>query len=82
MLLGKRFCTAPALLGYDAGKGQTGFLMWNSFLWQMLAVLAVSGLILVLLFAIIEPGPLVKKRPFPRRQHQKRSGDDGSGSGP
>lgn len=56
--------------------------MWNSFLWQMLAVLAVSGLILVLLFAIIEPGPLVKKRPFPRRQHQKRSGDDGSGSGP
>ena len=56
--------------------------MWNSFLWQMLAVLAVSGLILVLLFAIIEPGPLVKKRPFPRRQHQKRSGDDGSSSSP
>ena len=49
------------------GKDKQIFLMWNSFLWQMLAVLAVSGLILVLLFAIIEPGPLVKKRPFPRR---------------
>ncbi len=39
-----------------------------SLLWQMLAVLAMGGILLVLLFAIIEPGPLVKKRPFSRQR--------------
>ena len=39
-----------------------------SLIWQILAAIAFSGLILIVIFAIIEPGPLVKKRPFPRKQ--------------
>lgn len=39
-----------------------------SAIWQILAILAVAGLAIVILLAIIEPGPLVKKRPFPKRQ--------------
>ncbi len=39
-----------------------------SLIWQVLAAIAFFGLILVVIFAIIEPGPLVKKRPFPRKQ--------------
>ena len=39
-----------------------------SLLWQFLAALAVGGLLVVVIFAIIEPGPLVKKRPFPRKR--------------
>ena len=39
-----------------------------SAIWQILAILAVAGLAIVILLAIIEPGPLVKKRPFPKRK--------------
>ena len=39
-------------------------------LWQVLAVIAIGGLVLVVIFAIVEPGPLVKRRPFP---HKRRS---------
>ena len=42
-----------------------------SVLWRILAVLAVGGLLLVVILAVIEPGPLVKRRPFPGR---KRTG--------
>lgn len=50
-------------------------------LWQILAVLAFAGIVLMLVFAIIEPGPLVKKRPFPRRGAARTAGDgDGDGS--
>ena len=41
-----------------------------SAIWQILAILAVVGLAIVILLAIIEPGPLVKKRPFPKRQRR------------
>lgn len=41
-----------------------------SAIWQILAILAVAGLAIVILLAIIEPGPLVKKRPFPKRQRR------------
>ncbi|GEM_PF-6332623 len=34
------------------------------FLWQAIAVIAVLGLSLLLLFAILEPGPLQKRRSF------------------
>jgi len=43
-----------------------------SAMWQILALLAVAGLVIVLLLAIIEPGPLIKKRPFPKRQRRSR----------
>ena len=38
-----------------------------SVLWRVLAVFAVGGLLLVVILAVIEPGPLVKRRPFPGR---------------
>jgi len=40
----------------------------GALLWQVLAAIAVGGIVVVLIFAIIEPGPLVRKRPFPRRK--------------
>ena len=49
-----------------------------SSIWQILATLAIGGIVLVLILAIIEPGPLVKKRPFARkrRSHQSESQDE------
>ena len=49
---------------------------WSG-LWQILAGLALGGVVLVLILAIIEPGPLVKRRPFPRKQRSGRSKSDG-----
>ena len=49
-----------------------------SSVWQVLAILAVAGLVIVTLLAIIEPGPLVKKRPFPRRQRRPRQTPNGA----
>ena len=40
-------------------------------LWQFLAILAVGGIVLVVILAIIEPGPLVKRRPFPRKERSR-----------
>lgn len=40
----------------------------GALLWQVLAAIAIGGIVIVLIFAIIEPGPLVNKRPFPRRK--------------
>ncbi len=40
----------------------------NALLWQVLAAVAIGGIVVVLILAIIEPGPLVKRRPFPRRR--------------
>lgn len=40
----------------------------GALLWQVLAAIAIGGIVIVLIFAIIEPGPLVRKRPFPRRK--------------
>lgn len=36
--------------------------------WQVLAAIAIGGIVVVVIFAVIEPGPLVKKRPFPRKR--------------
>ena len=48
-----------------------------SFVWRILAALAVGALLLVVILAIIEPGPLVKRRPFPRKQRSaKRSAQE------
>ena len=44
-----------------------------SSMWQVLATLAIGGIVLVLILAIIEPGPLVKKRPFARKRRSQRS---------
>jgi len=49
-----------------------------SSIWQILAVLAVAGIVLVLVLAIIEPGPLVKRRPFSRKERSRRSESDGA----
>lgn len=49
-----------------------------SSMWQVLAVLAVAGIVLVVVLAIIEPGPLVKRRPFPREKRSRRSESDGA----
>ncbi|MYC95465.1 MAG: hypothetical protein F4X14_10885 [Caldilineaceae bacterium SB0661_bin_32] len=51
-----------------------------SSVWQILAILAVAGLVIVMLLAIIEPGPLVKRRPFSRRQRRPRQTANGAGS--
>lgn len=48
-----------------------------SALWQMLAVLALIGIVLVVVLAIIEPGPLVKRRPFPRAARTRQSEPEG-----
>lgn len=61
-----------------------------SVLWRILAVLAVGGLLLVVILAVIEPGPLVKRRPFPGRnrtgkhsaQEESRSERDLQGPSP
>lgn len=44
-----------------------------SSMWQVLATLAIGGIVVVLILAIIEPGPLVKKRPFARKRRSQRS---------
>ena len=44
-----------------------------SAMWQVLATLAIGGLVLVVILAIIEPGPLVKRRPFPRKPRSRQS---------
>lgn len=41
-----------------------------SAVWQILAILAVAGLVVVVALAIIEPGPLVKRRPFSRKERR------------
>ena len=53
-----------------------------SALWQILAILAVAGIVIVVGLAIIEPGPLVKRRPFSReeRSHESESESDGLSS--
>lgn len=41
-------------------------------IWQILAILAIGGIVLVVVLAIIEPGPLVKRRPFPRKHRPEQ----------
>ncbi len=49
-----------------------------SLIWQILAAIAFGGLILIVIFAIIEPGPLVKRRPFPRKRRSTQpTGEQG-----
>ncbi len=48
-----------------------------SALWQILAILAVAGIVIVVGLAIIEPGPLVKRRPFPKEERSRKSKSDG-----
>ncbi len=50
-----------------------------SSMWQVLATLAIGGIVLVLILAIIEPGPLVKKRPFARKRRSQRSDSEEAG---
>lgn len=45
-------------------------------LWQALAILAVAGIVIVVVLAIIEPGPLVKRRPFSKKQRSRGSGSE------
>lgn len=40
----------------------------GALFWQVFAAIAIGGIVVVVVFAIIEPGPLVKKRPFPRKR--------------
>ncbi len=48
----------------------------GELLWQVLAAVAIGGIVIVVIFAIIEPGPLVKRRPFPRkRRSQQEDGE-------
>lgn len=50
-----------------------------SALWQILAILAVVGIVIVVVLAIIEPGPLVKRRPFSREERSRVSESEGDG---
>lgn len=47
-----------------------------SLLWRTLAAIAIGGLVLLVIFAIIEPGPLVRRRPFPRKRRSARPSVD------
>jgi hypothetical protein len=47
--------------------------IWGLF-WQILAFGALALIVILLIFAIIEPGPLQKQRGFGR--HKKRQTDD------
>lgn len=44
-----------------------------SALWQILAILALAGIVVVVILAIIEPGPLEKRRPFARKERSPGS---------
>ena len=44
----------------------------GALFWQVLAAIAIGGIVVVVIFAIIEPGPLVKKRPFPRKRRSEQ----------
>ena len=48
-----------------------------SALWQILAILALAGIVIVVVLAIIEPGPLVKRRPYSGKE--RSSGSEGGG---
>lgn len=47
-----------------------------SALWQILAIVAVAGIVIIVILAIIEPGPLVKRRPFSRKERTRGSGSE------
>lgn len=48
-----------------------------ALIWQVVAAVAIGGLVLVLIFAIVEPGPLVKRRPFPRKRRASMQSAEG-----
>lgn len=50
-----------------------------SALWHILAILAVAGIVIVVGLAIIEPGPLVHRRPFSRRERSRESETESDG---
>lgn len=62
---------ADSIQGHVVPNGAAAELF--SSMWQVLATLAIGGIVLVLILAIIEPGPLVKKRPFARKRRSQRS---------
>ena len=43
-------------------------------LWQAIAIIAVLGLLLVLVFAVLEPGPLQKRRSFGKGRKTEEPG--------
>ncbi len=58
-----------------------------SMIWQVLGYGVLVAIVLVLIFAIIEPGPLQKPRTFGRRRLDEQeaptpSEDDGEAPGP
>ena len=54
-----------------------------ALVWQILAAIAFGGLILIVIFAIVEPGPLVKRRPFPRKRRSTQPiGEQGDAEEP
>ena len=76
-LAGRSMLTEPVANGYApllVSSSANGSL---SAFWQILAVLAVGGIVLVAILAIIEPGPLVKRRPFPRKERSRPSESKG-----
>ncbi len=42
--------------------------------WQAIAIIAVLGLLLVLVFAVLEPGPLQKRRSFGKGRKTEEPG--------
>lgn len=57
--------STPSILSLNANGPWSG-------LWQILAALALGGIVLIVILAIIEPGPLVKRRPFPREERSRK----------
>ena len=68
---------AGSIHGHIVPNGAAAELF--SSMWQVLATLAIGGIVLVLILAIIEPGPLVKKRPFARKRRSQQSDSEEAG---
>jgi uncharacterized membrane protein YdfJ with MMPL/SSD domain len=47
-----------------------------TIIWQILAILVMVTLVAALIFAIIEPGPLLQRKTFGRRSQQNAGDDD------
>lgn len=73
-MFGELRAIANVVLFVDLNSGEP-----LSALWHILAILAVAGIVIVVGLAIIEPGPLVHRRPFSRGKRSRESETESDG---
>jgi hypothetical protein len=62
---------------FTINKEVIGSMDFWSIVWQILAYGALAAIVIVLIFAILEPGPLQEQRRFGRhRTHQEEADED------